>query len=175
MRLVPIRESGFRALASGDLDAARLVTGAPLGEYFVSDEISWLWAFRLEQIGRDPESEPWLAKVAIADEADGAETEIAVGHAGFHGPPDENGMVEIGYSVDPLHRRRGYATAIVAALLEFAAGEESIVTVRASIRPDNAASLATIAPYGFAAVGEQWDEQDGLETIFERAARPPGS
>ena len=51
--------------------------------------------------------------------------------------------------------------------LRRAATEPDVVTVRASISPENAASLAT----GFTHVGEQWDEDDGTEFLFERAAR----
>jgi RimJ/RimL family protein N-acetyltransferase len=40
--------------------------------------------------------------------------------------------------------------------------------VRASISPDNVASLALIRSLGFEQRGEQWDEIDGLELIFER-------
>jgi [ribosomal protein S5]-alanine N-acetyltransferase len=43
--------------------------------------------------------------------------------------------------------------------------------VRATISPGNVASLATIAKFGFAEVGEQWDEEDGRELIFEVAVR----
>lgn len=39
--------------------------------------------------------------------------------------------------------------------------------MRATISPDNTASLATIAGFGFAEVGEQWDQEDGLELVFE--------
>jgi RimJ/RimL family protein N-acetyltransferase len=76
-------------------------------------------------------------------------------------------MVEIGYSVDPAHRRQGYARAILAALMRRAAADARVRTLRVTISPDNAASLATIAGFGFTEVGEQWDEEDGLETIFE--------
>jgi RimJ/RimL family protein N-acetyltransferase len=96
---------------------------------------------------------------------------VVVGHAGFHGPPDETGMVEVAYSVDPAYRRRGYARAMLRELLRRAAAEPSVRTVRATISPGNVASLATIAGFGFAEVGEQWDEQDGRELIFEVAAR----
>jgi len=92
-------------------------------------------------------------------------------HAGFHGPPDENGMVEVGYTVVPEYRRRGYARAMLAALLRRAADEPQVRTVRASISPDNAASLATIRGFGFAPAGEQWDEEDGRELLFEVPAR----
>lgn len=36
-----------------------------------------------------------------------------------------------------------------------------------TIGPENTASLATISGFGFVEVGEQWDEVDGLELIFE--------
>ena len=55
-------------------------------------------------------------------------------------------------------------------LLRRAAAEPGVTTVRASIRPDNAGSLATIAGFGFTRHGEQWDEEDGRELIFERSA-----
>ena len=42
--------------------------------------------------------------------------------------------------------------------------------VRASVSPENVASLALIRSYGFQHVGEQWDEKDGRELIFERLA-----
>ncbi|MDX6265171.1 MAG: hypothetical protein QOH84_6859, partial [Kribbellaceae bacterium] len=90
------------------------------------------------------------------------------GHGGYHGPPDENGMVEVGYTVDAQYRRQGYAKAILTALIERAAAEPGVTTVRASISPTNAASLATIAGFGFLEAGEQWDEEDGLELLFER-------
>ena len=41
--------------------------------------------------------------------------------------------------------------------------------VRASISPDNVASLSTLAPFRFILVGHQWDEEDGLELLFELA------
>ena len=63
---------------------------------------------------------------------------------------------------------RGYATAMLSELLRRAAAEPGVTTVRATISPDNPASLATIAGFGFTRNGEQWDEEDGLELIFER-------
>jgi RimJ/RimL family protein N-acetyltransferase len=59
---------------------------------------------------------------------------------------------------------------MVTALLERAAADPQVRAVRASIRPDNTASLATIAKFGFRKVGEQWDPEDGLEWVFRRQA-----
>jgi RimJ/RimL family protein N-acetyltransferase len=79
-------------------------------------------------------------------------------------------MVEVAYAVAPACRRQGYGKAMLRELLRRAAAEPEVRTVRAAISPDNAASLATIAGFGFTQVGEQWDEEDGLELIFERPA-----
>jgi RimJ/RimL family protein N-acetyltransferase len=167
VRFVRLPPPVLEALLSGDLTAARTATGAPLTEWFLSDEVTWLWRMRLDQIEKDPSAADWIVRAAISV-PDGA----VVGAGGFHGPPDSAGMVEMGYSTDPAYRRRGYAKAMVAELLRWAAGERSVTTVRASISPQNVASLATIAGFGFTHVGEQWDEEDGTEYLYERPARP---
>lgn len=152
----------MRALVERDVDRASTLTGIRLSDYLASDECTWLWEVRLFQGERDPSCLRWVARAAVAEPSG-----PVVGHAGFHGPPDETGMVEVGYAVDPAFRRRGYARAMLRSLLAWAAAEEGVRRVRASISPDNEASLATIRGFGFVEVGEQWDEEDGLEIIYE--------
>ena len=161
MRLVGIPPAAMQALVAGDVERASRLTGIRLSKYLASDDCTWLWRIRLEQAARDPASSYWVARAAVAEDG------RVVGHAGFHGPPDETGTVEVGYTVDPAFRRRGYARAMVRALLAWASDEVSVTRVRASISPDNEASLATIRGFGFGRTGEQWDEDDGLEIIYE--------
>jgi RimJ/RimL family protein N-acetyltransferase len=163
VRLVQLRPAVLWALAEGDLATASSRAGLPLSEFLASDQCSWLWQIRLEQIAADPASADWVARAAVAEPGG-----FVVGHAGFHGPPDAGGMVEIGYTVEPRFRRQGYARAMVRTLLRWAASDDRVRRVRASISPDNAASLATIAGFGFVHIGEQWDEEDGRELLFER-------
>ncbi|MER7774637.1 GNAT family N-acetyltransferase [Streptomyces sp. NPDC096191] len=150
------------ALLDGDLSGAGGMAGVPLTEYFLTDSSRWLWRFRLDQMAADPGRARWMVRQAVVGEGG-----RVVGHAGFHGPPDEVGMVEIGYSVAPEFRRQGYARSALTELLRRAAAEAAVTTVRATISPDNVASLATISGFGFIEVGEQWDEEDGLELVFE--------
>jgi len=169
VRIVHLPAAAFHALADGDLAAANTVSPVPLPEYFVSPEWRGTWRMRAEQVDQDPDSAAWVTGV-IFDEQEQA----AVGRAGYHGPPDPSGMVEIGYAVDPAYRRRGYARAALEALLHRAAQEPQVTVVRVTISPDNVASYALASQYGFVKVGEQWDEEDGLEIIYEVAASRHG-
>jgi RimJ/RimL family protein N-acetyltransferase len=166
VRIVHLSAPVFRALAEGDLAAANAVSPVPLSAYLAGPEGRGTWKRRSEQVGQDPSSAEWVTGV-IWDE----QRQVAVGRAGFHGPPDSSGMVEIGYAVDPSYRRRGYARAALEALLQRAAREPRVQTVRVTISPDNTASYDLASQYGFAEVGEQWDEEDGLEIIYEADAR----
>lgn len=167
VRVVHLTESVFRALAAGDLDGANAASPVPLSSYFAGPDWRGVWRMRLAQVERDPASAAWVTG-AIWDERQ----RVTVGRAGYHGPPDESGMVEIGYAVDPAYRRRGYARAALEALLDRAAREPGVRTVRVTISPDNTASYALAAQYGFVEVGEQWDDEDGLEIVYEKNAAP---
>ncbi|GAB2517354.1 GNAT family N-acetyltransferase [Nocardiopsis aegyptia] len=170
VRLVELGVPALAALADGDLDAASTAAGAELGTYFLGE--TWWWRLRQSQLMDDPHRAGWLAHVAV--DADAGGPSAAVGFASFHGPPDDHGMVEIGYAVAPEFRRRGYARGIVAALIARAATAPEVTTVRAAISPDNPASLAVIAGFGFEHVGQQWEKADGLEYLYERpVALPP--
>jgi RimJ/RimL family protein N-acetyltransferase len=170
VRFVELNGEVMSALLEGNLSAADRLAGVPLTEHFATDSARWLWQFRLDQMAADPDRARWMVRQAVVGDEG-----LVVGHAGFHGPPDEVGMVEVGYFVIPHFRRQGYARSTLIELLRRAAAEPAVTTVRASISPDNAASLATISGLGFVEVGEQWDEEDGLELIFEVPARrvPP--
>lgn len=128
-----------------------------------------LAGFRLRQVRQTPTDAPWLLRPILLREG-----RIAAGHINFHGPPDERGVPEIGYTVLPLYRRHGYATEAVRALFDWAAQEHGVRRFRASVSPDNAASLGLIGKLGFTQTGDQWDEEDGLELVFEADWPPAG-
>lgn len=163
--LVQLPVAAIDALAAGDLDTANVHSPVLLTRHFSSDRQA-VWKFRSAQLAMAPDDAGWIT-AALIDRASGQ----AVGCAGFHGPPDAEGMVELGYSVDPVFRRRGYARAALELLLARAAREPGVRTVRATISPDNDASRNLVLQYGFVENGSQWDEDDGLEIIFEVPAR----
>lgn len=97
---------------------------------------------------------------------------ILVGHAGFHGPPGVNGgaiedALEVGYTLFPPERGRGLATEAVRALIAWAREAHGIQHFLGSVAPDNAASIAVLTRLDFTHFGEQWDDEDGRELVYE--------
>jgi ribosomal-protein-alanine N-acetyltransferase len=150
----------IHALAESDLVAANLLAPVVLTPWFVSPESVSSWRYRSADLLADPAAVDWSAGALVVGES-------AVGRAGFHGPPDAAGMVEIGYAVAPEHRRRGYARAGLEALLTRARSAPAARIVRATIEPDNVASSSLVLQYGFVVVGKQWDDEDGLELVYQ--------
>lgn len=165
VQLVELAPAVIHALAAGDLSAANRAAQVTLTPYFVAPEWRSTWRRRSRQVDADPTTSGWITRAIAAPGR-----QVVVGFAGYHGPPDSTGMVEVGYAVDPTDRRQGYARAALVALLDRAEREPSVRTVRATIRPDNTSSRLLVVQYGFVEVGEQWDDEDGLETIFEVSA-----
>lgn len=120
---------------------------------------------RIAQVKVDPSVNPWLLR-AIVERA----TNEAVGLINFHDRPDAQGMLEVGYRIAAPRRREGFAREATLGLFHWASHQPGVAVFRASISPDNTASLALAAGLGFIEVGVQEDEIDGTEIIFEVAA-----
>ena len=97
---------------------------------------------------------------------------LVFGSIGFFGPPAPAGdgvsEVEIGYGLVSDARGRGVATESVRALL--AQADACGVRVRASVSPDNAASLRVLAKCGFTEL--RGANEDG-DLVMARPLRSP--
>lgn len=90
-----------------------------------------------------------------------------VGLINFHGPPDDLGRAELGYTIFEDFRRRGYATEAANAMMSWAQATHGIDTFVVSVSPENEPSLLMAATLGFRRIGTQMDDVDGEEWVFE--------
>lgn len=150
----------LRLVEAGEVSELERLVGVRIPANWPGTVPAWR---RIAQLEVDSELVPWLARAMVLRSAN-----RVVGNIGFHAAPDERGSVEVGYTVLPEDRRQGYAREAVGALTNWAfeSGEARICV--ASVAPDNAASLSLVRSFGFEQVGEQIDEEDGLELVFER-------
>ncbi|WUL96439.1 GNAT family N-acetyltransferase [Streptomyces caniferus] len=118
--------------------------------------------------GTPPESTSGGAGIAVRAAAAGhyrpgwgvfvltdAATGTALGSIGFHGPPDAEGFVEIGYDLSPSARGAGWATDATRLLAGWAAARPEVRTVCALTEPENVASQRVLQRAGFRFVGER--------------------
>ena len=161
----------MQALVARDLAAAEREIGAHVPAW-LPDQLDDFLRYRLAQLAVDPSIREWLGRAMLL--TDGKGRRRVVGTIGFHGPPDAQGRAEIGYSVDPVYRRQGLARESIRALLDWAGEAHGIHRFIASISPTNEASRRLAAGFGFAQVGTQVDDIDGLELVFETDWPRPG-
>ena len=98
-----------------------------------------------------PDWAGWLGWYAIAmTEA----RPVLCGSVGFKGPPDDAGMVEIGYSLLPSYRHAGLASEMVAGLIGWACRNPRVRSVEAETTPDNLRSIRVLERNHFEPAGE---------------------
>lgn len=167
VRIVHLPGRVFDALAAGDLTAADAASPIRLGDGFAGADRRHVWRMRSEQVCRDPEQAAWVTGV-LWDE----DRELTVGRPAS---PGATGMVEVGYALDPAHRRRGFARAALEVLLQRAREDAAVRTVLATIAPAKPASAGLVRQYGSTAVGEQEDDEDSQAPTTANPASTPAT
>lgn len=72
-----------------------------------------------------------------------------IGGICFHGEPDANGEVEIGYGIDVGYRNKGYMTETVAGLIDWLKSIKKVRVIRAETDPFNISSVRVLEKNGF--------------------------
>jgi ribosomal-protein-alanine N-acetyltransferase len=166
LRLVPHDPEHLRALIEGVESYARssgMTAANGLRDFIVSPDVSpeWMAALR-NATGVDP----WRYGFAVVEIA----TDLVIGSAGFTGPPDIDGNVEIAYGIVPDYEGRGYATEAAAALVEYARADDRVRKISAHTLPARNASTRILEKCSFQFAGEVNHPTDGLIWCWERPA-----
>lgn len=132
-----------------------------LHEFFVSDDVSPAW---LAALRRSSGPDPWRHGFFVVHRESGS----VIGSAGFKGPPDSTGTVEIAYGIVPSFEGRGYATEAAVALVDFAFASGQVRMVRAHTLPQANASTRVLLKCGFRHVDTVVDPDDGQVWRWER-------
>lgn len=105
LELVPLGAAFVEAVLQGDRATAERAIGARVSRWLMGNP-SHLVQLLLAQSGPGAGGLGvlgWLVLVGSSGRR------RVIGSAGFHGPPDERGRLEIGCVIEPASRRRGYA------------------------------------------------------------------
>ena len=122
-------------------------------------------AWRVPQVKENSEVNKWFVRWAVL-----RSTQEIIGSSSFHGAPDENGMMEIGLGVEAAFQRQGFGREILQGMWGWVVTEPGVKVLRYTVSPTNVASIGLINDFGFDFIGEQMDEIDGPESIYEMSA-----
>lgn len=118
--------------------------------------------YRIPRIRAEPQLAKYLLRmIVLRDRAE------IIGSAGFHSGPDEAGMIEIGIGIEPAFRGQGYAQEALRGMWDWVVRDPRVKSLRYTVTPANAPSQAIIGKFGFHFLGQQIDDEDGPEDIFE--------
>jgi ribosomal-protein-alanine N-acetyltransferase len=119
--------------------------------------------WRVPQVIDNPSSNKWFIRWMVLR----ATNEI-IGSLSFHAPPDDAGMLEIGLGVHEKFQRQGFAREALTAMWLWACSQPGVRTLRYTVDPHNEPSVQLVRSFHFTHVGQQIDEIDGPEDIFEK-------
>ena len=119
-------------------------------------------AWRVPQVKTDPACNKWFVRWIVLK----VKQEV-IGSTSFHGAPDSDGMVEIGLGIETEYQNQGFAKEALLGMWRWALTFPEVKTFRYTVSPDNASSIAVIKFFGFEFKGQQMDEIDGPEDIYE--------
>ena len=144
--LIPLVPAAIEKLIGGDRGGASAILGVTFPDEFPTPgERDGFLPIQLERMRAAPQRRDWMARIMVS--VDGR---MAIGHCGFHGPPEMIGRAEIGYTVFMHYRGRDSRKERRARCrLGAAQGEK----VYASVAPDNAPSLAVVRGLSFSQIG----------------------
>ena len=164
LKLVPYSAEHLRALIDGSgpfEEAFGLPVAEGLHESMGSDDVSPAW---LEQLRAASGTDPWVHGFAVVNR----DVQVVIGNAGFKGPPDTEGRVEIAYGIAPGFQGQGFATEAAQALVSFASEDDRVRRILAHTLREGNASTRVLTKCGFEHTGEIEDPEDGLVWRWER-------
>jgi ribosomal-protein-alanine N-acetyltransferase len=172
-------------IRQGVIETARLelhhLIGAEIISLFEDPENSWIYkdksyrnpyrqliddsgplAWRVPQVKADPSVNKWFVRWIVLKS-----TNEIIGSSSFHGAPNADGMIEIGLGIQPEFQRQGFGFEALTGMWRWVCAQEGVKILRYTVSITNLPSIALVNKFGFTRIGEQLDEIDGPEEIYE--------
>jgi ribosomal-protein-alanine N-acetyltransferase len=146
LRLIPFSLEMKRAVMS-DRERLPQMMEATVPDDWPGPDLREAMPFFIRRTEQDPHGEVWDGIIVHKEDR------TVIGDMGFKGGPDENGMVEIGYSIVHAYRRHGYASEMASRMVEWAFQQPGINTVTAECLIDNVGSIKVLENVGMRRVG----------------------
>ncbi|MCM3587442.1 GNAT family N-acetyltransferase [Mesobacillus maritimus] len=101
------------------------------------------FAYKIERFRKYPAENEWEGIIVHKQD------QRIIGDMGFKGGPNEDGVIDLGYSIVPSYQGKGYATEMGKAMVEWGRSNSAVQKVIATCHPENLASIRVLEKIGF--------------------------
>jgi ribosomal-protein-alanine N-acetyltransferase len=151
LRLVPCSVEMLQSLIDEAIDLTELI-GVQVPKGWPVEELKEVAPYFIKILTESADMAGRLCWFTVEKDQD-----IVIGSIGFKAMPDKNGIVEIGFGIDPAFRQKGYATEAVKALTGWALSQNDIQKVIAECELDNKPSVRVLEKAGMQRIGVEKD------------------
>ena len=128
---------------AADKSKAETILAVRVPDDWPAQDLAEFLPLYAQQLEADPSLLGWGIWLMIH-----ATERVVIGDVGFKGKPDYEGTVEIGYSVIPAYRNRGFASEAAQALVNWAFTQQGVKRIIAECSDDNAPSARVLQKLG---------------------------
>lgn len=140
LRMITFTADMMKASLHGDLKKAagyKVTPGYPMDAY------KELFPYKIERFRQYPEENEYEGAIIHKGE------QKIIGDMGFKGGPDEEGNMDLGYSMMEAYQGKGYTTEMAQAAVAWGLQQPGVKKITASCSENNIASIRVLEKVGF--------------------------
>lgn len=150
LQIITFEVDMIKALQEGAKELEKRVSFNVPANYPM-DVYKQFFPYKIERFSKLPEENKWEGLIIAS------ENNTVIGDIGFKSGPNEQGEINLGYSVLPTYQGRGFATEAAVGMVAWGLTQLGVEKVVATCSPDNNASIRVLQKAGLQHVREDSD------------------
>ncbi|MGP4108485.1 GNAT family N-acetyltransferase [Virgibacillus sp. L01] len=119
------------------------ITDYKAADEYPMEDYKQLLAYKIDRFTRCPEENEWEGIIIHKKD------NTIMGDMGFKGGPNEEGEMDLGYSIVPSYQGKGYATEMTIAMVNWGLQQQKVNKITASCSESNIPSIRVLEKTGF--------------------------
>lgn len=141
LMVITFKVEMMTALLEGATELEKLIP-YKVPEDYPMDVYKQFFPYKIHRFNQNPEENKWEG--LIIDK----ENQIVIGDIGYKGRPNENGEINLGYSILSHYQGNGYATEAASAMVKWGLSQSDVQKITATCSRDNFASIRVLEKAG---------------------------
>lgn len=142
LKIITFTVDMMESFLKGNSEIEKLTPYKVAPEYPL-DVYKQLFEYKIKRFRKFPKENEWEGIIIHKN------NNMIMGDMGFKGGPNEEGIIDMGYSIVPSYQGAGYATEMGKVMVNWGLSQPNVEKVVATCNPDNFASIRVLEKIGF--------------------------